>query len=214
MSGYPPIPRDPSGAPLPVVWDDGLQSWKVYEGLMPLETKLAAIESKLLALDSKFADGSAKVALSGTIPEITTIIDAVAVTEANAFVDDAGTLIPGTLIDKYVDWDLFVINTHDSAFRCSFMPVDLFNSTPSLVMRDGSVKNYSTGTIPGATAQHLIPAESYPIALGTIPAKAGDVEAVDTHPYKNYAGDLRLYLRSVNAPTKGSITVKLVGRLR
>lgn len=67
MSGYPPIPRDPSGAPLPVVWDDGLQSWKVYEGLMPLETKLAAIESKLLALDSKFADGSAKVALSGTI---------------------------------------------------------------------------------------------------------------------------------------------------
>ena len=66
MSGYPPIPRDPSGAPLPVVWDDGLQSWKVYEGLMPLETKLAAIESKLLALDSKFADGSAKVALSGT----------------------------------------------------------------------------------------------------------------------------------------------------
>ena len=65
MSGYPPIPRDPSGAPLPVVWDDGLQSWKVYEGLMPLETKLAAIESKLLALDSKFADGSAKVALSG-----------------------------------------------------------------------------------------------------------------------------------------------------
>jgi hypothetical protein len=48
------------------VWDDGLQSWKVYEGLMPLETKLAAIESKLLALDSKFADGSAKVALSGT----------------------------------------------------------------------------------------------------------------------------------------------------
>ena len=67
MSGYPPIPRDPSGAPLPVVWDDGLQSWKVYEGLMPLETKLAAIESKLLALDSKFADGSAKVALSGAI---------------------------------------------------------------------------------------------------------------------------------------------------
>lgn len=67
MSGYPPIPRDPSGAPLPVVWDDGLQSWKVYEGLMPLETKLAAIESKLLALDSKFADGSAKVALSGRI---------------------------------------------------------------------------------------------------------------------------------------------------
>lgn len=70
MSGYPPIPRDPSGAPLPVVWDDGLQSWKVYEGLMPLETKLAAIESKLLALDSKFADGSAKVALSGTIVEL------------------------------------------------------------------------------------------------------------------------------------------------
>lgn len=70
MSGYPPIPRDPSGAPLPVVWDDGLQSWKVYEGLMPLETKLAAIESKLLALDSKFADGSAKVALSGTVDEV------------------------------------------------------------------------------------------------------------------------------------------------
>jgi hypothetical protein len=37
---------------------------------MPLETKLAAIESKLLALDSKFADGSAKVALSGTIMEL------------------------------------------------------------------------------------------------------------------------------------------------
>lgn len=73
MSGYPPIPRDPSGAPLPVVWDDGLQSWKVYEGLMPLETKLAAIESKLLALDSKFADGSAKVALSGTIKDIHSI---------------------------------------------------------------------------------------------------------------------------------------------
>jgi hypothetical protein len=154
------------------------------------------------------------VQLSGTIPEITTIINAVAVTEANAYVDDAGTLIPGTLIDKYVDWDLFVINTHDSAFRCSFIPVNLFNSTPRLVMRDGSVKAYSTGTTLGATAHHLIPAESYPIALGTIPAKAGDVEAVDTHPYKNYAGDLRLYLRSVSAPTKGAITVRLVGRLR
>jgi len=76
MSGYPPIPRDPSGAPLPVVWDDGLQSWKVYEGLMPLETKLAAIESKLLALDSKFADGSAKVTLSGTIVEYETAVNA------------------------------------------------------------------------------------------------------------------------------------------
>ena len=80
MSGYPPIPRDPSGAPLPVVWDDGLQSWKVYEGLMPLETKLAAIESKLLALDSKFADGSAKVALSGNIVLIGSVVGNTTVT--------------------------------------------------------------------------------------------------------------------------------------
>ena len=58
MSGYPPIPRDPSGAPLPVVWDDGLQSWKVYEGLMPLETKLDGIENKLVALEQKLTDGS------------------------------------------------------------------------------------------------------------------------------------------------------------
>ena len=83
MSGYPPIPRDPSGAPLPVVWDDGLQSWKVYEGLMPLETKLAAIESKLLALDSKFADGSAKVALSGTIVELGLLADRPTATPEN-----------------------------------------------------------------------------------------------------------------------------------
>lgn len=30
---YPPIPRDPSGTPLPVIWDDATKNWKVYEGV-------------------------------------------------------------------------------------------------------------------------------------------------------------------------------------
>ena len=31
---YPPIPRDPNGTPLPVVWDDETQNWKVYTGVL------------------------------------------------------------------------------------------------------------------------------------------------------------------------------------
>lgn len=29
---FPPIPRDPKGVPLPVVWDDEINNWKVYTG--------------------------------------------------------------------------------------------------------------------------------------------------------------------------------------
>lgn len=32
---YPPIPRDANGVPIPVVWDDSINNWKVYKG--PLE---------------------------------------------------------------------------------------------------------------------------------------------------------------------------------
>lgn len=31
---YPPIPRDSKGVPLPVVWDDKTQNWKVYTGVL------------------------------------------------------------------------------------------------------------------------------------------------------------------------------------
>jgi hypothetical protein len=33
---HPPIPRDPGGVPLPVVWDDETQNWKVYTGVLKL----------------------------------------------------------------------------------------------------------------------------------------------------------------------------------
>lgn len=29
---YPPIPRDESGAPFPVVWDAQIKNWRIYEG--------------------------------------------------------------------------------------------------------------------------------------------------------------------------------------
>ncbi len=29
---YPPIPRDANGVPIPVVWDDSINNWKVYKG--------------------------------------------------------------------------------------------------------------------------------------------------------------------------------------
>ena len=63
--GIPVIGRAPDKK-AKIINVDELGNLKVSQ----LESKLAAIESKLLALDSKFADGSAKVALSGTIMEL------------------------------------------------------------------------------------------------------------------------------------------------
>jgi hypothetical protein len=62
--GIPVIGRAPDKK-AKIINVDELGNLKVSQ----LESKLAAIESKLLALDSKFADGSAKVALSGTFAE-------------------------------------------------------------------------------------------------------------------------------------------------
>ena len=192
MSGYPPIPRDPSGAPLPVVWDNGLQSWKVYEGLMPLETKLAAIESKLLALDSKFADGSAKVALSGTNVEIVKIFDAVAITTTSSI---SSNLIS---LNRYKT-GTFVLY-HTLGVELELYPQ--FGSTlNSYIHVNGEWKSTQVAPI-------------------TIPPRDSEGRIMlNTHPtYKDVFSSgvpsVRFVVRAKTAPTSGSLTLEYWGSIR
>ena len=189
MSGYPPIPRDPSGAPLPVVWDDGLQSWKVYEGLMPLETKLAAIESKLLALDSKFADGSAKVALSGTNISLVKTL----------YSENTG----------WVHWGEGVALGSSTAPRMDVSMVKdktiIVHNSSDVGMSFVYVRGYSAQI--GEDAYH----ELFSIEPDNIPAGATMVMDKDTHPE---LGKMFRYLQlgtRIQGATSGGVRVTVIG---
>ena len=195
MSGYPPIPRDPSGAPLPVVWDDGLQSWKVYEGLMPLETKLAAIESKLLALDSKFADGSAKVTLSGTITEL--VLEQIGVTymigqTLRLIAEGGDSMADGKTIDasKYKEWLIHIRNDHEKEITLQLR----------IQSHGGQTVNNTTGL------------GFYPDTPISIPAGASKVLTKDDIPQLGWAiPAFVFYCRSLS-PAQGSMDVRIYGR--
>ncbi len=69
---YPPIPRDPNGVPLPVVWDDEIKNWKTYSGMKHLvdlngQPLLTTQNPGVVKIDDT---NPPKVSLSGTLTEL------------------------------------------------------------------------------------------------------------------------------------------------
>ena len=75
---YPPIPRDANGNPIPVIWDDGIGSWRVYTGTIDIKDRDSRKLGQITLVDKNgvpFDNENAlpikgEVTLSGTLAEL------------------------------------------------------------------------------------------------------------------------------------------------
>lgn len=144
------------------------------------------------------ANGEVLTQLSGRKVEETIIFNALAVTATG----DKYTTVTG--LDKYKSFDFIVTNTLDKPIRIVLKPSHVYGK---LIKTDGTVIDYAPYI---DTTAHLVPAGVVETPLSSFPI-AGVQRPLQYQDYK-YATATFVF-RPREAPTSGSVTIKLLGVL-
>ena len=148
------------------------------------------------------------VQLSGTVVEVATIVDAVALTG----VQSQYYYIPESF-QRYPDLDFEITNTLDQDVHIVVITGTGSGSAASVMLEDGTIATY--GTIDNGVT-HLVPSGVKRIMLSEIPAKKRntDLKTLTQRPWNSLASRQRLMVRAFTAPTSGALTIRVVGRIR
>jgi len=161
-------------------------------------TLLARLKNLETKVDAIIADG---LKLSGRNVEVTTIINALAITDTTNKVYNYDA-------SKYKDIDFIIVNTLDQPVQVAVILPAIGFAAPTITLiktSDGSIAEYYPG---GITAKHIVPVNSRALLLSNLPLTGYS----KTLPYKDFLQPMRFIVRcNDGAPTEGALSVYMIG---